>query len=178
VEDHRAGYDDVTKPLLRITELGLKLSALGDIDERDDGARDLTTMTDRMRPILDREGCSIGTPKYFIVGVSAPILAKPPEYFAILLRVGCSIGPAMVRQLVHIPAQQLFRLRKTKQPGTRGIGECAFALQVDPVDGFAGGVQQQADVFFAFAQSDDRAMAFDSKIGLKTHDRKRMQEVE
>jgi len=69
----------------------------------------------------------------------------------------------MMEQVVHIPAEELPRVRVAQEPGARRICEGAAALEVDPINRLGRRIEQEPDVFFTLAQGFVSPVSFDAK---------------
>ena len=149
---HAAGGQGQPQPLLAPPHRLLGALALGDVHERDHGADDLPLPAHRVGPVFRGEAGPVGAPQDLVGDVRPLPLLEPPVDAAFLQRVVRAVGPGVVDQPVHRPAQQGAGVGMAQQAEAGGVAEGASAVQVDAVDRLAGGVEQQADLLLALPQ--------------------------
>jgi hypothetical protein len=71
----------------------------------------------------------------------------------------------MMNQAVHIAAEVLTTVPVTQDPGTRRVGEGATAFEVDSVNRFRIGIEQEPEGLFRLARR------FVGTVTLNAHDR-------
>ena len=143
---------------LRLVQPLLELLALADVDEGHDGADMLAPPPDGKRPALREKRRAVGAPEHFSVEMDRLRLPEPLFDRTVLRRVGSPVRSAVVYQPMHVLAGQQFRCRIAEQADTGRIGEGTSALEIKAVDGLGGGIEQQMNVLFPFAQLRLRAL--------------------
>ena len=97
--------------LLGQAELLLPMSAFGDVEEGDHGADHTPVPANRVRPVLGWEAGPVRAPEDFVVDMRVLVGSKRPEDFALLHWIRRPVFPRMMHQVVHIPAEELARIR-------------------------------------------------------------------
>ena len=59
-------------------------------------------------------------------------------------RIRLAVGPRVMHEIVHVLADKVIDRAEAEEPGTRRVGKRTVALEIDPVDSLARGIQQQA----------------------------------
>ncbi|MPM25654.1 hypothetical protein SDC9_72152 [bioreactor metagenome] len=89
------------------------------------------------------EAGPICLPENLILRFDARSLVHGMENLALLYRQGCAVSFAVMNELVHVSAQYFVYGVKTENLKRAAIAECTLPLQIDPIDGFSCGVEQQ-----------------------------------
>ena len=89
----------------RAAEGFLFLFSLGDVDETDDGADDMSVATDGMGPDFDTEAGTIGAPEGLIEFVKISAGLRTNVQITIVQRNGKSRGVGMVTEQMQVPTE-------------------------------------------------------------------------
>ena len=109
---------------------GLRLAALGDVDQRHHRPLHHAVLLDRVAGVFNVEGAAVGAPEQPVADAAGQALAEGLENRAVGLRVVAAVGMGVVDQRVHVaaddhigrPAQHLRRVRHAIAPGSACLG--------------------------------------------------------
>src|SRR5262249_59239882 len=122
---------------LHWANFGPRARAFGDVGEVSPRVFDPPAVDKRIRRILAWEGATVSPPQQFAFDAAGLARAEGAEDRAFCTRIRQSVRPAVMDQLVRVPAQNLLR-RVPDQCFSRAVDEDAAALGIDAVDAGAG----------------------------------------
>ena len=100
-------------------------SLFGYVDEVDHRAEEVALAAERRRRVDDPDRRTVCAPEHLVFEPYRPPLAEGLEDRAFPFGIRASIGVRVVDDVVHLPAEQLFRRREAKHPEAGWIDERA-----------------------------------------------------
>src|SRR5229473_1213166 len=116
--------------LFGLDQFFFPLLALGNIEKGHHRTHGFLAAPDRITLVFGRETGAVGPPQHVLVAVHALALAHGSVNRALLLGIGPSVRAGVVRQFVHILAQQIARPVVTEHVSAGRIAERAVALGI------------------------------------------------
>ena len=66
-----------------------------------------------------------------------------------MLRVRRSVGVGVMHQFMHVLSKQVFSTLMAEKTHTCGVTKCAISIQIESINRFGGGIEQQKVLFLA-----------------------------
>ncbi len=130
-------------------KLAFVTQALGDIQEGDNRAFDLSCVTDRVRPVFHGNGVAILVPEHLVVHMNNLVAQMGFVDTAFMYWIGGAIRMAVMEQFMGMLAKQLFFPFVAQHVQAGGVGEGNASFHVYPIDGLGSRFQEQARLPFA-----------------------------
>ena len=145
VRQHR---QELLAALDAFLDLLFGLPPLGDIEERHHRADQLAFSHDRMAPVLGGKARAVRPPQHLVVDMRFLPMAHRLVDRRLLWRIRRPVAFGVVDEGMQLFPDQGGRRVVAEEARARWIAEDADATQIDAVDRFRGGIEQQTDPLF------------------------------
>jgi hypothetical protein len=133
-----------------VCERGFREFPLGDVDKRDHRPNNLLPSTLGIRPILNRETCSIRPPKHLVLNVYSFPSSRYKVDSALLYGERCPVRTSVMDQIVHVLAKHLVNVLVSQSAEAGRVAERASVFEINSVNGFCGGVKKKSKLILTF----------------------------